>query len=382
MMKTAERGDRKHARRHLLALIGGGGVAAVTSLLALGRSAEATHGPDDGVNALHVGEENTAPPGSVTKLFADVGTDSGPENGAGLAVQNGNAQSGNAITGIWNGPGDGSGVVGQNHGPGSGAGVSGESESGPGVQGIGGSEPGVRGISFAGNGIEGGCENPAAAGVLGIAEVCLERGPCPGLAEGTGVRGISGAGNGVHGISVAGPGVRGHSQSGPALLGVAPGDAPAVRAVSAFPAPQPDPDGGLALDVLGSARFSTAGAGIVPDGEGQVFVPNAAVTAASHVSVALSSDPGAALLRWVDRSPGLGFTVHLTEAVAAAAGVSFTYFIVEPASGGGTGLGLVFGDMDCDGDVDTADALHLLRHAANLPALGTPQGCPPIGATL
>ncbi len=38
------------------------------------------------------------------------------------------------------------------------------------------------------------------------------------------------------------------------------------------------------------------------------------------------------------------------------------------------------GDIDCDGDVDTVDALHIMRFLAGLEIL-LPSGCPPIGLT-
>jgi hypothetical protein len=38
----------------------------------------------------------------------------------------------------------------------------------------------------------------------------------------------------------------------------------------------------------------------------------------------------------------------------------------------------VFGDMDCDDDVDAIDALQILRYLAAMP-VNLPQGCPELG---
>ncbi len=42
--------------------------------------------------------------------------------------------------------------------------------------------------------------------------------------------------------------------------------------------------------------------------------------------------------------------------------------------------GRPFGDVDCSEAVDTVDSLRILRHAAGLPPLATPPGCPVVGA--
>ena len=92
-------------------------------------------------------------------------------------------------------------------------------------------------------------------------------------------------------------------------------------------------DGGLALEVTGRARFSTAGAGAVPQGQNSAFVANEAVTANSHVTVTLVGNPGSRQLQWVERNSGLGFTVHLTSAPPPGRPeTDFTYLIVEPGA--------------------------------------------------
>ncbi len=40
------------------------------------------------------------------------------------------------------------------------------------------------------------------------------------------------------------------------------------------------------------------------------------------------------------------------------------------------------GDTDCSGDIESADALRILRHAAGMPALPAPAGCPRVGEPL
>jgi len=386
--------SKEKSRRGLLALMGAGGAAALATLLSRSDGAQAGHGGGIDPDALHLGEENTAPPGTVTKLLANVGEDG--ESGTAFIVENANSEFGGAIAGTWHGPGTGGGVRGFNHSSGGGPGLEGDSDAGPGVLGFG--QPGVAGLSDSDNGVVGRCENPEMAGVLGKAELCLERGPCEGVALGTGVRGLSEGGIGVHGNSQSGGGVVGGSQTGNALegfsesgagafvsslsgpgvdstsesgpgvlgwspsgiagvlgvgsilrgegtvpegargvLGIAPGNAAAVQCVSGGLVggdgpPSPDPDGGLALDVVGKARFSTAGAGAVPQGQNTVFVANPAVTADSHVTVTLASNPGNRQLHWVERNPGVGFRVRLTQGQGPKPPTNFTYLIVEPAA--------------------------------------------------
>lgn len=52
------------------------------------------------------------------------------------------------------------------------------------------------------------------------------------------------------------------------------------------------------------------------------------------------------------------------------------------APNGIPGGGLVWGDIDCSGEVDVVDALRILRHIAALPPLPVPPGCPLLGDLL
>lgn len=45
-------------------------------------------------------------------------------------------------------------------------------------------------------------------------------------------------------------------------------------------------------------------------------------------------------------------------------------------------IGFSYGDVNCSGAVDATDALRLLIYVAALPPLPVPAGCPPIGASL
>lgn len=235
--------------------------------------------------------------------------------------------------------GAGPGVLGLS---GSGFGVEGRSRSGPGVAGFSdtGPEPGGVFFSQGGPGIAGtgSGEHP---GVIGRSE-----GNGPGGAfdseNGPGVVATSRDVGAVVGFSENGPGgsfssngglgLRGFIQGsgGPGVLGAAPGEAPGVRALSApFFGGEFPPDAGLALEVIGQSRFSTAGSATVPAGDNDIVVANSAVTAKSHITVTLISDPGPRQVGWVERQPGTGFTVHLTFAPPPQRpATDFTYLVV------------------------------------------------------
>jgi hypothetical protein len=120
---------------------------------------------------------------------------------------------------------------------------------------------------------------------------------------------------------------------GGGVVGVSPADGPGVQAYSGWYPSKGEPlvpDGGMALDVIGKACFSTAGAGVVPARANAVTVSNPAVTAASHITVMFTSDPGGASVAWVERQPDTGFIVHLSG--RARWPVPFTYLIVEPGT--------------------------------------------------
>lgn len=286
---TATLGKQKN-RRSLLALAGAGGAAAIAALVSRSNGAKAGH---DATNVLHLGETNIAP--NITHLQADV---------AGSPVLR--VSNGNSLTALSNGIEGGSqvgiGVAGFSQ---SNIGVQGLSPSGTGVRGASGSGPGVSGQSQSGPGMQG--NSQSGTGVQG------------GSQSGNGVHGNSPSGAGLSGISDSGNGVIGNSQSGPGVHG------DSISGIGGHFTT----DTGVALRVEGKALFSTAGAGTIPQGQNSVPVNNPAVTPNSHISVTLVSNPGQRELKWVERDPGVGFTVRLTSATPRPA-TNFTYLIVEP----------------------------------------------------
>jgi hypothetical protein len=133
----------------------------------------------------------------------------------------------------------------------------------------------------------------------------------------------AGSGPGVKGTSAQSPAVWGESSgAGPGILGNNTGTGPGIRATHS--------GAGFALEVDGTARFmGAAGAGTIPAKTDSGFVSNSLVSAASHISVALTADPGSsAVVQWIERSPGSGFTLHLSAKANNA--TVFTYLIVEP----------------------------------------------------
>jgi hypothetical protein len=81
---------------------------------------------------------------------------------------------------------------------------------------------------------------------------------------------------------------------------------------------------GIALNVEGTACFSTSGTGQIPAHKLSVFVPDPGVTSDSKIFVTATSNPyPAQQLSWVSLSPGSGFTVHLPRESLRA--VSFCY---------------------------------------------------------
>jgi hypothetical protein len=90
--------------------------------------------------------------------------------------------------------------------------------------------------------------------------------------------------------------------------------------------------GGIGLRVSGTARFSTCGSATLPATSTSVMVPLESVTAQSHVTVTFVTDPGTRSVSWVERTPGVGFTVHVTPYKGRSApALPFTYLVVEPA---------------------------------------------------
>lgn len=333
------------SRRRLLAWLGAGGAAALATLFSRDE-AKAGH---DGTNTMHLGETNFPPGGASTGIGAHTDATAfsihnSHEGGeaAGLYV---NVRGGGPVIHADNEGGDGvvlQGVSGccESFGQGSGTGVQGLSGSGAGVQGHSDSGPGVVGVSATGTGGHFQSESGTALQVIGSAGVgasvdgfalgvenehtgetaggifvvgrggkpAIEADALPGdFGPGVALQGVSGThetfgqgpGTGVQGISGTGIGVEAISENG------------------------------LALRVQGRAAFSAVGSAAVPAGQSSVFVADAAVSADSHIAVTLTSDPGRRAVRWVERAPESGFTVHLM--APGPQEVALTYSIVEPA---------------------------------------------------
>jgi len=307
------------SRRNVLALIGGAIAGAVAGTL--GRPERALGG-HDGTNVLHLGEFNNTPAGSSTGIGATAEIFA-------LRVHNENVgPNAGGIAGTSKGEQPGVYGVGFDPSP---AGVRGVSSSptGPGVPD--GSGTGVSGISGTGIGVEGGC--PSGVGVFGHSQSGTggnfqsQSGIAVMASSGTasGVRAHSDSSSGVHADTTSGIGVIGESLQGTGVRGISQG----ANGIGG----QFSNVNGLGIDVIGRARFTTAGAGSVPQGQNSVFVSNPAVRTTSHISVTLVGNPGIRLLHWVERSPGSGFTVRLTPAPAnQRPATAFTYLIVEAAA--------------------------------------------------
>lgn len=154
---------------------------------------------------------------------------------------------------------------------------------------------------------------------------------------GTGVSGNAasptGQTNGVRGEAASpdGIGVNGGSPGGIGVAGFS-------KAASGIGVLAQNPSG-TALQVIGLAAFSTVSAGTIPARQSDFAVSDTRVTSSSHITVALTGDPGIApgpvgpptiraAVDWVERIPGVGFTIHLTRITANP--TPFTYLIVEP----------------------------------------------------
>jgi hypothetical protein len=357
------------SRRHFLALLGAGGAGAVAALVTAGNSAYA-HGTTEASSAtsdpaIH-GDNTVGGPGVVGTSDSGDGVSGSSTTGHGVSGfssrDSGVFGRSETLNGVHGESPTGVGVAGD--GSPTGIGVLGGSESGNGVHGNSGSGVGVFGHSQSGVGIAGGSEtgfgvqgfSPGSIGVHGVTEtndgvmgLCTGDGSTGnsigvhGFSANVGVSGESTGGVGVSGLSQTGGGVVGdsrgggiggrfQSQDGMGVQGLSPGDTPAVQAWSANLSSLIS-DGGLALDVIGKARFSTAGAGAVPRGANSVFVANAAVTGDSHITVTLTGDPGARQVRWIGRTPGSGLTVNLSPAPPSGRPQTpFTYLVVEPST--------------------------------------------------
>lgn len=277
------------------------------------------------------------------------GLATGSESGPGIGVR---GVSNASETGFGDGPGDGVvGLSGTGHGvfglSDAGSGVSGHSDSGVGgsfstnsgkalqvdgpasivatVDGTQGDTLFVENRLIGEGGLPGGAISATSHGTHGVEGAAFPTDLLDPEGEpqlGIGVRGVSmsaeggfgeGPGDGVHGLSGTGVGVLGLTRHGTG-----------VEARSDFP-------DGFALVVRGRSLFSTAGSAVIPAGQNSVFVANPDVAEDSHVSVTLVSDPGQRTIRWVERDPGSGFTVHLSFApVRQRSETHLTYLIVGP----------------------------------------------------
>jgi hypothetical protein len=352
------------SRGNVLALLGGALAGAVAG--ALGRPERASGG-HDGTNVLHLGEDNVAP--GITRISTDTDAfalgitndDAGFQAGAIEARSQGQRSTIEAKN--FNPAGGGSAMSASSELPGGGVGdgiglaaaggtavsayspngiaVRAVSDTGDGVvaetggvwgvKGLGGhggvigehlgDGVGVAGTSITGTGVFASSQSGHAVGArtetgVGVSGEASQSGigVVGSTALGTGVSGNSGQGNGVAGTCDDPQGV---GTSGSSTDGIG------IHAVS---------QNGQALRVEGRAAFTTAGSGTVPQGQNSVFVSNPAVTADSHISVTLVGDPGLRALQWLERSPGSGFTVHLSPAPGnRRPATPFTYLIVEPA---------------------------------------------------
>lgn len=135
-----------------------------------------------------------------------------------------------------------------------------------------------------------------------------------GQSTGGGI-GVEGSGGvGVDGTSPGGIGVHGFSEAGdPGLGGLFENHS-----------------GGVGLGVIGRVAFGTVGAATLPAGQNSVFVDDNRVTETSHITVTPVTNPGNRYVRWVQRAPGAGFTVHFSSAPPSARpATQVTYFIAE-----------------------------------------------------
>ena len=329
--------EQKKDRRGLLALVGAGGAAALAALLSRSNGAQA-HGPHEIIN-------NTANPAIH-----------GVNVGTGVGVK-GDSRFGNGISGV---------ARADVANPLRLAGVQGSSDIAVGVRGFSGSGDGLRAWRFddtgAGAGVQG------FSGLVGESDA-PDRVGVRGVGDHTGVRG-EGSGFGVHGCSPTQIGVFGRSNSGIAVGGGGQGfsgvlesdalDRVGVRGVGDQTGVRGKSDSsigvrggsngvgvlgtsltgigvraevidpaGVALDVVGKARFSTAGSATVPAGSDTSPPVPASLTANSRLLVTLAGDPGRGnvLASAVKDVPGGNFKVRLLR--KSPNPVAFDFLIVE-----------------------------------------------------
>src|SRR5205823_1082417 len=76
---------------------------------------------------------------------------------------------------------------------------------------------------------------------------------------------------------------------------------------------------GTALRVRGRARFTTVKEYTnVGGGVNDIVIGDTSVTVNSHIGLTIASNPGSRSLGWVERTPGIGYTLHMTPAAPPA----------------------------------------------------------------
>jgi len=209
---------------------------------------------------------------------------------------------------------------------------------------------GVHGYSRDGNGVSG--ESVFGTAVSGLSIEAGSTAVSGDSSDGVGVQGGSRSSVGVQGNSQLGVAVRGGniSETHPAVSGWAQngqtgvmGRSTAFDEFDEIPSPKhvgvygvadrPGNTGvlarsldGRALVAKGRVRFTTSGIAMVPDGaDGVAVTADFRVLASAKVLAVPQGDPGnSATVRFVEVDPpGNAFTIHMTEAVAAATPVAW-----------------------------------------------------------
>ncbi len=318
--------DASPSRRGFLVAAVGGAAGAVAVLLGRPAEVRADHATGGNfsstidapaVHAVNTGggvalvAERTGSGGFGKRPAVEMHNSSVDEDAATLLADRSGSSAGSAIQAVRTEDGDGSAIVASRIGGGHGSAIEAVRE-GTGSGGTIGAHNSSDGVGQAINGRRDGNGLGSAIGAVrggpafGDALVAIRFAGGPGVA----VNGIAGLlESDVDAVQLAGV-------PGTGVRGV--GSAVGVRA-----------EGPIGLSVVGRPAFSTVGAGAIPAGANQAIVAQNAVRATSHVSVTfVSNPPNNTAVAWIDRNPGVGFTVRLTKNTAAA--IAFTYMVVEP----------------------------------------------------
>jgi hypothetical protein len=344
--QSEDRTESSKATRSRRGLLVAGGALAAGAVAALARTNEADAAAETKTSAdtdATLAVENT---GSGYAIIARQTATSPTTPGfAALKAERAGDLGGQAVYAVRSGDGPGFAVMADRRDDGLGDAVQA-------LRGSGGKGNGVRGIHFGsgdddvgaganGAGVRG--ERHGNIGLLGVGPRVIgpiidgpvpdPEGPTVASSTDTGVFG-QGLAFGVRGECEEGSGTGVHGQSRSATGTGAVGEATVSGGVG-LEARHTVP-GGMALRVAGRASFLTVGQGTIPAHANSAVVTNSNVTAVSHITITLTSNPGDApgnqtdpAVKWVSRNPGAGFTIHTTRPVLAA--TTFTYLIVEPA---------------------------------------------------